>query len=209
MLIAKSHKFNSVLISADSNIELGETFMRFQEYYESPNPQFRKQIFTRGQYLHWYSTQYGANSYCTDWSGYNFPSYVLTPFKDGFFDPLTDKEQELLNLFKYRKDRFYIIGANEESTIRHELAHALFYTNSDYFIEITKLLDQHHINGSLIKSEQYLLDKGYTNEVLYDEIQAYVTDNDDNEVIKNAPTDLIIQINSIYKKYALDNAETV
>jgi hypothetical protein len=115
----------------------------------------------------------------------------------------------LLNLFKYRKDSFYIIGANEESTIRHELAHALFYTNSDYFIEITKLLDQHHINGSLIKSEQYLLDKGYTNEVLYDEIQAYVTDNDDNEVIKNAPTDLIIQINSIYKKYALDNAETV
>lgn len=209
MLAAKTSKYNSILISSDSQQELGDAFMRFQEYYESPNPQFRKQIFTRGQYLHWYSKTYGSNTYSTDWSGYNFPSYVLIPFKDGLFDPLTDKEQELLNLLKYRKDNFYIIGANDESTIRHELAHALFYTNSDYFREITVLLDKYYTTNMLTKCVDYLLNEGYTKEVLYDEIQAYITDNDNNYINQNAPVDLIVEINEIYRKYALDNTETV
>ncbi len=209
MLTAKTSKYNSILISSDSQQELGDAFMRFQEYYESPNPQFRKQIFTRGQYLYWYSKTYGSNTYSTDWSGYNFPSYVLIPFKDGLFDPLTDKEQELLNLLKYRKDNFYIIGANDESTIRHELAHALFYTNSDYFREITVLLDKYYTTNMLTKCVDYLLNEGYTKEVLYDEIQAYITDNDNNYINQNAPVDLIVEINEIYRKYALDNTETV
>ncbi|MEB3209634.1 MAG: hypothetical protein VKK63_12075, partial [Synechococcus sp.] len=87
-LKVKKQPFNSVWISADSQEELGNTFIRFQEHYESPK--FKEQIFTVGQVRSWYSSTYGANTYEKDWSGYNFPSTVLKPFRDGLFDPLTN-----------------------------------------------------------------------------------------------------------------------
>jgi hypothetical protein len=37
MLKIKKQPYNSVWITADSQKELGETFIRFQEYYESPH----------------------------------------------------------------------------------------------------------------------------------------------------------------------------
>jgi hypothetical protein len=207
MLKAKSYKFNSVLISADSQAELGQTFMRFQEHYESPNLEFRNKIFTRGQYLHWYSKEYGAATYHIDWTGFNIPSYILTPFKNGLFDPLTDQEQELLDILKYRTERFYIIGANDDSIIRHELSHALYYHSDKYYKAIHKVFDEN--KGKIKKISKYILDMGYTEGVLYDELQAYITDNDDEFILENCPKKLIQKINRIYEKYALDSGTEV
>ena len=176
------------------------TFMRFQEYYESPNPNFRGKTFTRGEYLSWYSKERGYNSYSSDWSGYNFPSYVLTPFKCGQFDPLTDKELEFLNFFKYRHDNFYIIGANDDSVIRHELSHALYYTNSNYYREINAILDSYH--EELDNLNDHLITMGYCVEVLYDEIQAYITEGCSNYIVDNAPKHLVNDIMAIFDKYS-------
>lgn len=200
MLYIKPQKFNSVLISADSQEELGQTFMRFQEYYESPNPQFRKNIFTRGQYLNWYSQTYGAATYHIDWTGFNFPSYTLEPFKNGLFDPLTNQESNLVDLFRYRTDKFYVIGANSDSVIRHELAHALYFNNTEYALTITELFNCHE--SDISKIVKYILDKGYHEDVIYDELQAYITDNDDEYIMKNTPEKLIQKVNEIYTKYS-------
>lgn len=206
MLTVTKQKFNSVLVSSDSQDELGQTFMRFQEYYECPNSQFRNNIFTRGQYLDWYSKTYGAATYHIDWTGFNFPSYILEPFKNGLFDPLTKEELALLSLFKYRTDKFYIIGANDDSTIRHELAHALYYHDKTYSDSINTLFDNNIEH--LKKASKYILDKGYTGEVLYDELQAYITDNDNEYLIKTIPSNIIDDVNSIYQKHSLDKSES-
>ncbi|NDG32457.1 hypothetical protein EB118_20585, partial [bacterium] len=170
MLKVKKQPYNSVWISADSQEELGLTFMRFQEYYESANLTFRNKIFTLGQLRYWYSEKYGANDYHLTWIGFNFPSRVLTPFKEGLFDPLTPEENRLLELLRYRKDEFYIIGAQNHNVLRHELAHALYASNPKYKLEIDNFLGKH--KSKLIKTNKYILNKGYSKDVLNDEIQA-------------------------------------
>jgi hypothetical protein len=199
MLKIKSQPYNSVWISADSQEELGRTFIRFQEYYESPNPDFRGKIFTLGVVRQWYSVKYGADTYHHDWTGFNFPSKILLPFKQGLFDPLTSEEIELLNLFKYRHDNFYIMGAQNSATLRHELSHALYDSNEKYRNEIDSYIKKN--KRGLAKTRKYILDKGYAEEVLNDEIQAYITHNDDQTIISSTDPHIILDINKIYKKY--------
>ena len=199
MLKIKSQPYNSVWISADSQEELGRTFIRFQEFYESPNPDFRGKIFTLGAVRQWYSVKYGADTYHHDWTGFNFPSRILLPFKQGLFDPLTSEEIELLNLFKYRHDNFYIMGAQNNATLRHELSHALYDSNEKYRNEIDSYIKKN--KRGLAKTRQYILDKGYAEEVINDEIQAYITDNDDQTIISSTDPHIILDINKIYKRY--------
>lgn len=196
-LKTKSLKFNSVLVKAKTNEILAQTFMRFQEYYESPK--FKNTIFTIGQFKKWYSETYGSDSYHNDWTGFNFPSYVLIPFRQGLFDPLTTLEQELLNLFKYRHDNFYIIGANDDAVIRHELSHALFAQNHQYKIKVNHLCKTYKKKLKIIKD--YILDKGYHPDVINDEIQAYITDNDDKFIINNIDQVVINKFNKLYSYY--------
>jgi len=199
MLTIKSQPYNSVWISADSQEELGLTFMRFQEHYESPNPNFRNKIFTLGQLRHWYSENYGANNYHSTWVGFNFPSKVLIPFKEGLFDPLTTEENRLLELLRYRKDDFYIIGAQNNSVLRHELSHALYASNPSYKNEIDEFITKN--KSKISKINKYILSKGYSKDVLNDEIQAYITDNDDSELINITCPTIISGINKIFNKY--------
>lgn len=198
MLTTKQLKYNSVLVQAESNLILAQTFMRFQEHYESP--EFKDKIFTLGQIKHWYSQKYGADTYSRDWVGFNFPSQILQPFRQGLFDPLTNYEQMFLELFKYRHDHFYIIGANDESTIRHELCHALFGYSVQYKAHINQICKTYAKQLKPIK--EYLLNKGYCEEVLNDEIQAYVTDNNDEFIKSNLDNNIIDKINKIYAQYS-------
>jgi hypothetical protein len=199
MLKIKSQPYNSVWISADTQEELGRTFMRFQEFYESPNENFRGKIFTCGQVRQWYSTQYGADTYHHDWSGFNFPSKVLVPFKQGLFDPLTPEELQLVEYFRYRHDDFYIIGAQNQSVLRHELAHAMYSHNPLYQKRVNSLCDL--FKNELRSTSKYILDKGYHKDVINDELQAYITDNDDEFIIKNTPQKIINKFNQLYQKY--------
>jgi hypothetical protein len=199
MLTVKKQPYNSVWISASTQDELGLTFMRFQEHYESANPRFRNNIFTLGELRHWYSEAYGSNSYHAHWIGFNFPSKVLVPFKDGLFDPLTTEENNLLQLLGYRKDHFYIIGAQTNEVLRHELSHALYASNTKYKLEIDSFISKN--KNKLKKPLSYILDKGYCKEVLNDELQAYITDNDDNELINITCPTVIAGINKIFQKY--------
>lgn len=199
MLKLKKQPYNSVWISADSQTELGETFIRFQEYYESDNADFRGQIFTLGSVKHYYSVQYGADLYSDTWVGFNFPSSVLIPFKQGLFDPLTNYETVLLDALKYRNDNFYIIGAQNKSTLRHELCHAMYGYSTKYRIEIDKFISKNESRFAKVK--KYVLDKGYNKDVLNDELQAYITDNDDTFILNNLDAQLIAGINKIYQRY--------
>lgn len=198
MFTVKKLPFNAVLVQAESQMVLAETFMRFQEHYESPK--FKDTIFTVGQLKKWYSETYGADTYVKDWRGFNFPSSILQPFREGLFDPLTKLEKQFLSLFKYRYDNFYIIGANDEETIRHELAHALFNYSMQYKSQINQLCKTYQ--KELKKIAQYLLDKGYHSGVINDELQAYITDNDDEFILTNLDEELIDKFNKAYETHS-------
>jgi hypothetical protein len=199
MLKLKKQPYNSVWISADTQKELGETFIRFQEYYESPSRKYRNQIFTLGDIKNYYSLQYGSDLYSDLWIGFNFPSSVLIPFKQGLFDPLTSQEKELLGSLKYRHDQFYIIGAQNNSTLRHELSHAMYGYDTRYKNEIDSYIQKN--KKGFTKVYKHILKRGYDKSVLNDELQAYITDNDDEFIRNNLNPNLINGILSIYKRY--------
>lgn len=188
-----------MLISADTREELAESFLRFQEYYESPV--WADKIFTKGQYKQWYSQTYGADTYRLDWSGFNFPSSVLKPFREGLFDPLTDGEKTILTLLKYRNDSFYIIGSNTKDVLNHELCHALYHFSEDYKKEVNKLIKKN--NSKLKKAFDHLLELGYHSKVLIDEFQAYILDGDwfkEHEI--EIPKQIESKIKHLHKKYS-------
>jgi len=199
MLTIQKQPYNSVWVKADSQDELGFTFMRFQEHYESANPDFRNKIFTVGQLRNWYSETYGSNCYHIHWVGFNFPSRVLIPFKEGLFDPLTNEEKNLLDKLQYRKDNFYIIGSQDNGILRHELSHALYSSNIKYKQEIDNFILKN--KRKLKEPFSYILSKGYCEDVLNDELQAYITDNDDNELINKTCPSVIAGINKIFNRY--------
>ena len=190
--------------------ELSSTFLRFQEYYESPK--FRNKIFTLKEYKKWYikNSEKGKKlnkfTYYSDWSGFNIPSYILKPFYKGKFNPLSKKEKILLKTFLNVRGDFYIIGTfGLKKTLKHEIAHGLFYTNHSYKKEILKVLSK--INKECqSKINKYLSDSGgYHKNSWQDETQAYLLTHTeelhDMGIKKLYLIKLKKRINNIYKKY--------
>ena len=191
--------------------ELASTFLRFQEYYESPK--FKGGVFTLEEYKKWYianSTQgkkTGKFTYYQDWTGFNIPSKVLKPFYQGQFDPLSDKEKGLLELFKDKKDeKFYIIGTfGKSSALKHEIAHGLFYTNESYKNEVLKILEEIS-KKTKEKINNMLRDTGgYHQSVLTDELHAFVLCKNkklkEKKIYTKALDDVSERLNKIFKKY--------
>ncbi|MBI2139439.1 ABC transporter ATP-binding protein [Candidatus Woesearchaeota archaeon] len=163
------------LLKFKSSKEASKTMLRFEEYYESPK--FRGKTFSLPQFRKWYAEQHGSFSYYHDWDAFNFPGRILLPFFKGKFNPLSRAEKKVLNLFqehafpRSRKD-FYIVAASRRvsrDTLRHELAHALFYTVPGYRKKVLRILKRYDI-GSL-KSE--MISKGYNQKVVLDEVHAW------------------------------------
>lgn len=198
------------LLTFDSQLEITSTLLRFQEYYESPK--FKDKIFTLQQFKQRYiqTSPNGVLSwnftYYTDRNGFNIPSYVLKPFYNKQFDPLSDQEKQILDIFKNQKNLFYIIGIHKnikthKELLRHEIAHWLFYTNKDYREEIIEALCKYDIEN--IKKE-LRLSAWYHEDVLEDEIHAYIIDSW-NDLKNPIPEKLWYDLNHIFKKYIQKN----
>lgn len=161
------------LIESRTRQDLAATFMRFQEYYESPV--FKGRVFGVDDFTRWYALRYGAFTYDKDWCGFNIPAKVIEPFKYGQFDPLTSQERNLLDICKDARGDFYIIGVASGAeyfaeTVKHEFAHGAFHINSEYREEVERC-----VGGYNIKSvNKGLRRMGYCDDVVVDETNAYV-----------------------------------
>ena len=161
------------LIESRTRQDLAATFMRFQEYYESP--EFKGRIFSIEDFSCWYALKFGSFSYSSDWYGFNIPGTVLTPFKNGDFDPLTPKERRLIDFCSDIDGNSYIIGATPSAeyfkeTIQHEFIHGVFHTNSEYKREVINCVNDFNIQTV----SKGLLKMGYCDDVVIDETNAYV-----------------------------------
>ncbi|OKO83940.1 ABC transporter ATP-binding protein [Bradyrhizobium sp. NAS96.2] len=158
------------LLQFETQYELASSFLRLQEHYESPH--FHGRIFSLEQYMDWYANRHGNFTYYQDWSGFNLPSTALQPFYEGKFDPLSEKEKRLLALFRRLRKPFYIIGiyGHGASSLRHELAHALYFVDHAYRDRVRRAIDGY----STKKLERTIAEAGYARHVIPDELQAYL-----------------------------------
>lgn len=167
--------------------DLAATFLRFQEHYESP--EFRGKVFTLEEYRRWYIAHSprgqvtGEFTYEEDWAGFNIPSEILEPFYKGKFDPLSEREQMFLKLFEERRRRlFYIIGVSGDAgihTLKHEIAHGLFYTRPEYRKEVLSILSTISPATRRKIQELFIRSGGYHPSVFDDETHAYLLSNPD------------------------------
>lgn len=197
------------LLIFKTRYDLTSTFLRFQEFYESPK--FRGKLFTLEEFKQWYirnspkGKKTGKFTYYSDWSGFNIPSFILKPFYKGKFNPLSKKEKKLLNLFKRKKSLFYILGVNKESKdvkdlFIHELSHALFYTDKNYKLEVRSALNLFDLKS--LKKELVL--KGYHEKVLEDESHAYAL-SPNKKMKTRIPEKLKEKLKNIFNKYLENN----
>lgn len=187
-----------------SQLDLAETFLRFQEHYECPNSTFRERPFTLGEYRQWYTRKFGTFSYYEDWPGFNIYSHIFQPFLEGLFDPLTTKEQQLLKLVKNLEEPFCIIGTygKAKDSLLHETLHGMYFTNLKYRKHVDKVLKKY----KLTNVRKWLKLHGYCNKefVLRDECQAYIGADfewlRDNENVKISEK-LYKELNKLRNRY--------
>jgi hypothetical protein len=173
---------------------------RIEEHYESP--EFKGKIFTLGQYREWYSSQFGAWSYYKDWSGFNIPSESFEPFFKGSFDPLSEAEAEVIELFKYKTGKFCVIGTFEggdSDVYEHEICHALYATNEDYKVEALTAVNKYELK----ELKSFLADLGYNKSTIPDECHAYICESFQYLKEKNIyfPEELMNELQAIKKHY--------
>jgi len=177
------------LLTFNSGYDLAMHFLRYQEFYESPNKKFKDNKFTIISYMEWYSkNNEDAFTYPADWSGFNIPSRVFDEvFELGIPD---ENKYDVFMRYAYNSIRdkvdgdFYLMGAvkGDKTTVAHEMAHALWNLNPKY-----KSLMKENIKKLSKKAlkiiKKNLKDSGYTKEVISDEIQAYLSTELDHELI--------------------------
>lgn len=180
----------------DSAYDCAMSFVRFQEYYESPK--YRKQIFTLVDYMEWYAKTKGegAFTYPVDWSGFNVPDWAIRQVRKADIPDLNKYDQRMFAFIDWVEDKefphnYYFVGTSvegykkngeEEGVLDHEIAHALYYTDSSYRGRVERLLYEWdgrdgrggHKGEELDSAKDVLRAiMGYHKEVVKDEIQAY------------------------------------
>jgi hypothetical protein len=194
-------------------------FCRVQEYYESPNPEFRGKNFSIWDYIEWYSRRNNdVFTYTFDWGGFNIPLKTAwdcyeklkeneTPYDNVMDEIIRTIEMTMFNKKNTRNWNAYIIGADstESDTFEHEICHGLYATNKGY----RELVDEVTIAIPLKDYQTFrknLLRMGYNGIVIDDEIQAYLSTNYEYSkfskgVSRKLCKELHKQYNLIFKKY--------
>ena len=183
--------------------------LRVQEFYESPNPEFRGKNFNIWDYIEWYSRRNkDVFTYTFDWGGFNIPLEVAYNCYDTLTDSYTPYDEVMENIihqiYELNSDDAdgYIIGApsKDDDTFEHEVCHGLYATNKQYrelVNEVTiaiPLKDYQKFRNNLFKM-------GYNGIVIDDEIQAYLSTNYDySKFSKGVSRKLCKELHKQYKQ---------
>jgi hypothetical protein len=197
------------LFTAENQKDLALTFFRVQEFYESPHPELNGAKFSTYDFLNRVMDNDGNIEYFNYWAGFNIPGEVVNEWwKKQDVNQATTHELVFFNLLNDAgvdfSQTYYVIGTLEKDkrTIKHEIAHALYYTDQEYYKEMFNLTsefmflykDQYQI------SRNSLINMGYCNKVLDDEIQAYMSSEKISHLAHDFKLD-IKEMKPLIKKY--------
>ena len=160
-------------------------FMRYQEFYESDSDSFRGKGFKWKDFVNYYKTKTKNEifTYHEDWAGYNIPCnsiescIALIPdinFYDLIMFSIVDTIRDIVG-----GNNFYLIGVDQSTgedphLIHHELAHGLWFISPQYKNKQLKNIEDLPENITE-KMSQKLASMGYGDNVINDEIQAYLS----------------------------------
>ncbi len=172
-----------VHVRAGSQELLTHLFVRLQEFYESPVDSIREHYFTLADLAEVYVPRHkrdrgtGRFTYYTDWHGYNVPGHIIQKFYETFTD-LTHGENMLREAVS-GFDMVYLIGSHEgddpsEDALDHELVHATYYLDDDYRAAVNRQVELFRETPTHDKLVALLKDWCYCDEVITDEINAYL-----------------------------------
>ena len=172
-----------VCLRFENQYETTSTFMRLQEFYESPIDGVRGTFFTVETFMDRYAEQKGNFTYTFDWGGFNVPGHVVNEFFSLFQHDLLEKELHLLNIIRENPlpERYYVVAIYGEDCFDHEMAHALYYLKSDYKERVDSLVESIP-KKTRNKLQQWLVKRGYSEPQLVDEINAYIGASDLKEL---------------------------
>jgi hypothetical protein len=187
-----------------------DTFMRLQEFYESPFDTIRGKYFTREYYQDIYVKEYGKFNYHSKWSGFNVPGNIVLKFFRRFLreGDLSKKECILYDLVLSKinttKD-FYLIATHKSEDIDHEISHGFYYLNKQYRDKMNKLLTKYCKHPLIKNLRAELLEMGYAPKFLRDETQAYLSTKSYEGIIipqkKNGDFEIINEFVKVFKAY--------
>ncbi len=201
---------NVYIVELDNSYDLAMLFLRYQEFYESPNPKIRKCKFTILDYMEWYSKANNKDfphfSYPKDYAGYNIPANLIPHVQDevGIEDPNKyDKEiRKIFSKLGKEPSKSYLIGSlkGDNSVKMHELAHGMFFVDQEYKQEMLGQIKK--LNKDAVKVLKVALKQiGYAKEVFEDEMQAYMATGLNSRMIEPVVQKETPQFKAIFKKY--------
>jgi hypothetical protein len=177
-------------VSIKDNYQRTMLFCRYQEFYESPFEDIRGKFFTWEKYMMIYKNKWKKKTftYPEDWSGFNIPSNIVEKGMNVFSKDKGPYDEIMSDIwyhcenyplrFEKPRTKWYLIGADsfKSSTMNHEIAHGLYYTNNnykkycDYLISEIKPSHYEKLRKKLIKM-------GYNDDkkIIDDEIQAFMS----------------------------------
>lgn len=149
---------------------LGLTFLRMQEFYESPK--YKGRVFTVSEFARWYKRRHGSFTYARDYRAFNVPGDVVHTLRTRFMPHTCDESLFLEKLSEVETPgRFYIVGTTGSNVqcLRHELAHALYFLVPEYRENADEVLRRYALDPMI----DFLAQKHYHHSVFRDELQAY------------------------------------
>jgi len=181
---------------------MASTFLRFQEHYESP--QFSGRVFSLEEYMDWYAKENGNFTYFLDWSGFNIPSRVFRPFREGKFKALSAREEALIDLLANVPEPFYVIATycGGSGALSHEIVHGLYHCDGRYQDLVRGVMDGHLSDAQ--KFWKLLKKMGHHPSVHHDETNAYaITGWPDgaNSALRKNMRPLARELKAVFKDY--------
>jgi len=194
--------------------ELASAFLRFQEYYESPNDSFRGKKFSLDEYKTWYTKVFGEFTYYEDWDAFNVPGKVIIDASNGLLGSLSQEEFDFMStlLIAGLDDDSYVIGTYDESPesdFKHEFAHAMYATNAAYKEAVSLVLGTVYLPKYNLIID-YFRNSNYHDEVFLDELNSYVAFDLDHLALNGVEiTDELKELSFVLQKLFEINYEAI
>ena len=206
----KEVRDNIFAVIVPNDYDRAMLFCKMQEYYESDNKLFKGESFSIWDYMKWYAEKNkGVFTYTKDWDGFNIPFDVAMHFMvPNEVESPYDKEMQIIlekiyHNYKSDRKKAYIIGVKSDKgdTFNHEMCHALYYTYRIYKKEINIITHNEMSLNTYNILIQNLIELGYNNNVIDDEIQAYMVTNYKSKYFsKGADKNELNKLHKIYKQ---------
>ena len=199
---------NCLLLEFKTQKELALAFCRVEEYYEGQT-KLNGNYTSFVDFIDFFMKDDGTIEYFNYWSGFNIPGDIFIEWHQKNMSDITKWEFALAYEVQRKLDLskpFYVIGGKkgDMNVIDHEIAHALYYMNTEYkdLMDAANYQFYKNLRMQYSKMVKKLKKMGYGDNVIKDEVQAYMSTSTKKELVETFGLDFnkIKGFRNLYRK---------